>query len=134
MGSERRRHRSGVTVEAVRLLLESCEERFGLELMALLDMQGTPFASRSTPQEAVLAAYVPLLYHQSKDEGDLSVAASLSHELPELRGKNLKVRRFVLEDDLMFLCAMAADEKPDEEAFEHAIEGIRRIMEEEQGV
>ena len=130
MKGNRRRHRSDLPVEAVRLQLRACEEEYDVVAFVLADARGMVLATPGSNLELceILAAYAPLLDETPSEDSKAEIATTILTHSPESRGKPLKVRRFEVQEESMFLCGLVGRDTRVEEAFDRAVNGVRRII------
>lgn len=128
--SDRRRERSEQPMEAARYQLAYCAREYEMGAFCLADRRGVVIASADTedPEGEVLAAYAPLLYHTQGHHERISLLASLQEFIPRLDQRRISVRRFWLEGQEMFLCALGHRGVQKDRGMRQAIFGLRRIL------
>lgn len=122
---ERRKRRSNIPVEAVRLQLRSLEDEFHLEGLVLADERGIIVASSDVNPtlSEVLAAFAPIADH---DDDELYTA--LANQVPGSAGKEFARTTFHLDGEALYLCGLTTSETDSSDGFEAAIGGVRRII------
>ncbi len=127
--SERRRHRSKITAEALHLQLKACVERFGLRHMILVDHSGhlMTLPEKQTEAERNLGAYVPLLYEANSRAERKAISRLLRQDLPWLTHSRLTARRICIEGESAYVCCVAPKGVQADLAIAQAIAGMRRI-------
>jgi hypothetical protein len=129
MWVERRKHRSELPTEAASFQLAYCARKFDINTFCLADERGVVVASAMTShEEEVLAAYAPLLYRTRAHQERLGLLTSLQELIPRLEQRRISVRRFLLEGQEMFLCALGERGEEKERGMRQAIFGLQRIL------
>ena len=127
--TDRRKRRSQETQQAVTYQLQHVRDKFGFDFLAVGDQDGF-YVGGATEEgrDKVLAAYAPAIagaHHGRREQ--------LKEELVEQIGVGeqsgaLFVREFGVGEQPLFLCAIADSAETVDQALEHTMSGIARII------
>lgn len=122
-GGERRLHRSDDVITALHYQLSAVRSRAGLEAVVLVDGSGCLVAGAGAwPVCEELAAYAPLLAHQSIDRN-----ATVGSRIAALSGA-VDVQTLLVEGGEALLCGRGGPVAERRASIDHAATGCRRIL------
>ncbi len=126
---DRRSRRSQQTLEALTYQLEHILERENLHNFTLGDRRGLVIANAGDRRESdVLAAYAPVLARSLDDRHRRRVLARINTLLPTLPVESIRVRRFCVDDEDLFLTLVGRPGVYRDVGLYRAITGVRRIL------
>lgn len=129
MTNERRHNRSKFPGTALQLQLRHCVKLFGVDSISLADSRGLVLASSDGSQTSeVLAAFAPLLYGERRSgRRTKRVFESFKGFLPD-QTKRVSVRRFEVDGEDMFVCALGQRGVNKDLAVRRGMRGAKRIL------
>ena len=126
---DRRLRRSEYATRALGLLFSSIADSSVLTHLVLADSQGVLHGHSGDETSCdILAAYVPLLFKAVDVETRGQIQATLDRSLSGDGPRRVSLRRFWVEGEAYFLCALGAPASMRGEAVSRALSGARRIL------
>ena len=127
--TDRRKRRSEETQQAVTYQLEHVRQQHEFDFLAVGDADGFYVAcSTEETYDRFLAAYAPAIAEaegtrRQRLEQELAEHISVGDEAADIY-----VREFGVKEQPLYLCAIATSEEQVDEALEHTMTGIERII------
>jgi len=129
MLSERRTRRSEIIIEAIRFQLMSSLDEGPLNSILVSDDRGMILGAGGPVKETdeAMAAVAPLLCRAKRVERK-TLLKTIGVEIPQRVRRDLSVRRFRADGESLYLCARGARGLEKDDAMNHAIIGLKRIL------
>lgn len=126
---ERRRKRSGQTLEALTYQLEHIFQKESLHNFTLGDPRGLVIAQAGNCHESeVLAAYAPMLARSLNERYRQQVMSRMNSVMPTTTLDSIHVRRFEVEGQTLYLTLVGRPGVYRDVGLYRAITGVRRIL------
>ncbi len=126
---ERRKLRSNQANRAITFLFRAVADSHDVTHVALADSRGLLLVSWGSQAECdVLAAYGPLLFKTVDPISRNHILETLSDSITGARADRLSLRRFVVDDEPLYLCVLGEPGAAKDVALNRAVNGSRRIL------